>query len=121
MGLAAPQVGVNVRVMVFNPTGRRGEEEVTLVNPRLVSEGKARELGQEGCLSFPQVFAPVEVRAKAGHFTAVSRFVAGQRGQGARAGKRVFDLFDQALLACPSLPQVLAPVEVRRALGGCTC
>ena len=76
MGLAAPQVGVNVRVMVFNPTGRRGEEEVTLVNPRLVSEGKARELGQEGCLSFPQVFAPVEVRARAARSTAVSRFVA---------------------------------------------
>lgn len=66
VGLAAPQVGVNVRVMVFNPTGRRGEEEVTLVNPRLVSEGKARELGQEGCLSFPQVFAPVEVRRTLG-------------------------------------------------------
>ncbi|KAK9842088.1 hypothetical protein WJX81_007904 [Elliptochloris bilobata] len=60
VGLAAPQVGVNVRVMVFNPTGRRGGEEVTLVNPRVLSVGRARELGEEGCLSFPQIFAPVE-------------------------------------------------------------
>ena len=84
MGLAAPQVGVNVRVMVFNPTGRRGEEEVTLVNPRLVSEGKARELGQEGCLSFPQVFAPVEVRAQAGHLTRCVEVCCCQQRQGAR-------------------------------------
>lgn len=62
MGLAAPQVGVNVRVMVFNPTGRRGDEEITLVNPRLLSAGRERVLGEEGCLSFPRIFAPVEVR-----------------------------------------------------------
>lgn len=62
MGLAAPQVGVNVRVMVFNPTGRRGDEEITLVNPRLISAGRERVLGEEGCLSFPRIFAPVEVR-----------------------------------------------------------
>ncbi len=55
-------MGVNVRVMVFNPTGRRGDEEITLVNPRLLSAGRERVLGEEGCLSFPRIFAPVEVR-----------------------------------------------------------
>ena len=51
-----------MRVMVFNPTGRRGDEEITLVNPRLLSAGRERVLGEEGCLSFPRIFAPVEVR-----------------------------------------------------------
>ena len=37
IGLAAPQVGVNVRVMVYNPTGEASEkdQEVVLVNPRV--------------------------------------------------------------------------------------
>ena len=53
MGLAAPQVGVNVRLMVFNPAGVRGEgEELVLVNPRIVSTSKGRQLAEEGCLSF---------------------------------------------------------------------
>uniref|UniRef100_A0A2N9J061 Peptide deformylase n=1 Tax=Fagus sylvatica TaxID=28930 RepID=A0A2N9J061_FAGSY len=35
IGLSAPQVGINVRLMVFNPVGERGEgEEIVLVNPR---------------------------------------------------------------------------------------
>lgn len=54
MGLAAPQVGVNVRLMVYNPTGERGQgEEYILVNPRIVKYGKTRDLFTEGCLSFP--------------------------------------------------------------------
>lgn len=54
VGLAAPQVGVNVRLMVYNPTGERGQgEEYILVNPRIVKYGKTRDLFTEGCLSFP--------------------------------------------------------------------
>jgi len=40
VGLAAPQVGVNVRLMVFNETAERGDPaETVLVNPE-VSAGK---------------------------------------------------------------------------------
>jgi len=54
VGLAAPQVGVNVRLMVYNPVGERGSgEEYVLVNPRIVKYGKTRDLFDEGCLSFP--------------------------------------------------------------------
>lgn len=36
MGLAAPQVGVNVRLMVFNETAQRGDPaETVLVNPEV--------------------------------------------------------------------------------------
>ena len=62
MGLAAPQTGVNVRLMVFNPTGRRGEEECVFVNPKIVSAGGKNEFFEEGCLSFPRIFSDVEVR-----------------------------------------------------------
>lgn len=60
VGLAAPQVGVNVRMMVYNPTGRRGDEEFILVNPQILSTNGRRELHEEGCLSFPRLFADVE-------------------------------------------------------------
>ena len=66
VGLAAPQVGVNVRLMVFNPTGlrERRNSEVVLVNPRVVSGSKRMEMGEEGCLSFKD--AQVTVRMEMG-------------------------------------------------------
>lgn len=61
MGLAAPQVGVNVRLMVFNETGNRDEgPEMIFVNPEIVSMGKVTDLDVEGCLSFPKIYADVE-------------------------------------------------------------
>lgn len=60
VGLAAPQVGVNVRLMVFNPEGEKGKgQEYILVNPRVVSSSKRQVLGEEGCLSFPRIFGDV--------------------------------------------------------------
>jgi len=80
VGLAAPQVGVNVRLMVFNPAGRRGEgEELVLANPRIVSVSKGRELAEEGCLSFHRlgtrdlVRADVEVGPIAGNGSSNSK------------------------------------------------
>lgn len=67
MGLAAPQVGVNVRLMVYNPTGRRGDEEFILVNPRILNASGKRESAEEGCLSFPRIFAEVEVSVQPSH------------------------------------------------------
>ena len=61
VGLAAPQVGVNVQMMVFNPEGERGRgTEYVLCNPRVVKTGKNREFDEEGCLSFPGVRGDVE-------------------------------------------------------------
>jgi hypothetical protein len=62
VGLAAPQVGVNVRLMVFNPDGRtRPGNESILVNPEIVEQLGGKELGEEGCLSFPRIYGDVEV------------------------------------------------------------
>lgn len=48
--------------MVFNPVGERGEgEEIVLVNPRVNKYSKKMVLFNEGCLSFPGIYADVMV------------------------------------------------------------
>lgn len=62
VGLAAPQVGVNQRLMVFNPEGdeRKIASEVVLVNPFITASSDGTEIDEEGCLSFPGFGAKVE-------------------------------------------------------------
>jgi peptide deformylase len=53
IGLAAPQVGVPLRVCVIDISGgRKGGEVITLVNPEFV-ERTGMQLEEEGCLSVP--------------------------------------------------------------------
>ena len=55
-------MGINVQLMVFNPVGERGEgEEIVLVNPRVTGNSKKMVLFNEGCLSFPGIYADVRV------------------------------------------------------------
>lgn len=62
IGLSAPQVGVNVQLMVFNPVGERGEgEEIVLINPKVRKYSMKQTLFNEGCLSFPGINADVKV------------------------------------------------------------
>ncbi|BBN12537.1 peptide deformylase [Marchantia polymorpha subsp. ruderalis] len=61
VGLSAPQVGVNVQLMLYNPEGERGKgQEYVLVNPKIVKYSKQRDIFKEGCLSFPELEADVE-------------------------------------------------------------
>jgi peptide deformylase len=68
VGLAAPQVGVSQRLLVY----RVGHEAplVALVNPELEWSSDDEECGEEGCLSIPgvgvDVDRPVHVRVR-GH------------------------------------------------------
>src|SRR5215211_3289943 len=55
VGLAAPQVGQNVRMFVMNHTGEPADDRV-YVNPELVDAEGAEE-GEEGCLSLPGINA----------------------------------------------------------------
>ncbi|MDD4860040.1 MAG: peptide deformylase [Dehalococcoidales bacterium] len=59
-GLAAPQVGVSLRVAVI---GIPDEEDIILVNPEIVRRRGERVI-EEGCLSIPGYFALVK-RAEA--------------------------------------------------------
>jgi peptide deformylase len=65
MGLAAPQVGLNLRLMVFNVEGVRGRgEELILANPRIVSCSGQEWEHVESCLSFKTGSELVEGRIK---------------------------------------------------------
>jgi len=57
IGLAAPQVGVSLRVIVVNVTGKRQDVEV-YINPELSNFLGSSEM-EEGCLSIPGVRAKV--------------------------------------------------------------
>lgn len=61
VGLAAPQVGISVRLFVCNPTGEP-DDDMVVVNPRFV-EMIGVEEANEGCLSLPDVTVDVR-RAK---------------------------------------------------------
>lgn len=65
-GLAAPQIGVSLRVFVWEVDGIEGH----LVNPTLDLSDEMQD-GEEGCLSFPGVFAdtPRALRAVAKGFS----------------------------------------------------
>jgi peptide deformylase len=58
VGLAAPQVGLNRRILVLNPTGEEADDLV-LVNPTITRFAGEPALFDEGCLSFPGIFAQV--------------------------------------------------------------
>ena len=55
VGLAAPQVGVLKKAAVVEYDG----QTYVLINPRLVGQEGLQE-GEEGCLSFPGIYAPVK-------------------------------------------------------------
>ncbi len=60
IGLAAPQVGVNLRVIVVDVEGPDGNRDaLKLINPQILSS-EGREKGEEGCLSIPGFTALVE-------------------------------------------------------------
>jgi peptide deformylase len=67
VGLAAPQVGVNIRMFVMNPTGQEGDDRI-YINPELL-ELTGEEEAEEGCLSLPGVHVNV-LRATAAHLKA---------------------------------------------------
>jgi len=65
-GLAAPQIGVSLRVFVWNVDDEFGH----LVNPSLTLSEEMQD-GEEGCLSFPELLydTPRAMRAVAKGFT----------------------------------------------------
>jgi len=60
VGLAAPQIGRNIRLAVINSK----DGAFCLINPKYTKKSWARELGQEGCLSLPGIFGKVKRHKK---------------------------------------------------------
>jgi len=59
-GLAAPQIGVDLRVFCYNVDGAEGY----LINP-VLAFSKGEQEGPEGCLSIPGLYLPVRRAAQA--------------------------------------------------------
>ena len=55
VGLAAPQVGVSRRIALVEYDG----QSFVLINPRVL-EQRDEQTGEEGCLSFPGIYAEVK-------------------------------------------------------------
>src|SRR5438876_11841384 len=57
VGLAAPQIGLSIRVLVaeYAPDPKEGEKgfKVALCNPEIVKASDDMDTGPEGCLSIP--------------------------------------------------------------------
>jgi peptide deformylase len=61
VGLAAPQVGVDLRVFVFDCPDDKGVRHVGhLINPVLGATSEEKQDGDEGCLSVPGPFHDLE-------------------------------------------------------------
>jgi peptide deformylase len=55
VGLAATQVGSNLRVCVIETEGTL----YVLINPQITAKSKTKIISEEGCLSFPGKFFPI--------------------------------------------------------------
>lgn len=63
VGLAAPQVGLSLRLFVCNPTGEP-QHDLVCVNPKFLELDGAED-GPEGCLSLPEVSVTMRRATKA--------------------------------------------------------
>ena len=61
IGIAAPQIGVNLRVALakLNPATKQ-EKIITMINPAIISRSMQMEIGEEGCLSLRGKWGKVE-------------------------------------------------------------
>lgn len=60
VGLAAPQVGKNIRVIIINTK----EKQIIMINPKIIKKSLLKEWGEEGCLSVPNTFGQVKRHKK---------------------------------------------------------
>ena len=64
VGLAAPQIGLNIRVSVIDIRPEGKSQRLVLINPQIISlSGEIND--EEGCLSVPGVYAKVRRASKA--------------------------------------------------------
>jgi len=85
VGLAAPQVGVSLRVVVLQMPE---EEPMAIINPEIVKRGGEQEV-TEGCLSIPGHFGQIKRSA--------SVIVKGQDGKGRAIRIKATGLMAEAL------------------------
>ncbi len=97
VGLAAPQVGKNIRLCLIEID----DELFVLINPKIKSESDERIIAEEGCLSFPGKFMLIErnkrVKVKAIDASGKSQIIRA-RGLFARALQHEIDHLNGELI-----------------------
>lgn len=71
VGLAAPQIGVSLRLSVIDTLGER-QEQLVIINPEIISSSGEKAF-EEGCLSVPGAYDTV-LRAERVTVKALDRF-----------------------------------------------
>ncbi len=99
VGLAAPQIGLSLRVAVIDVRPEGKSNRLVLINPEILSlDGELND--EEGCLSLPGVYAKLHRRARARvralDENGVSREISGE-GLLARALQHEIDHLDGKL------------------------
>ena len=59
VGLAAPQVGVSLRICVIDVKPNGKSDPLVMINPKII-EGDNKISAEEGCLSFPGIYESVK-------------------------------------------------------------
>jgi peptide deformylase len=90
VGLAAPQIGIGKRIIAFRSRGfdenaaeRKKDDFEILVNPRITQARGELVVGEEGCLSCP------EIRVEIGRYPEIK--VRGCDAEGRKVSKRYLD------------------------------
>lgn len=63
VGLAATQVDVHERVIVMD-TSELHNQPLVLINPEVIARSEEMQVGDEGCLSVPTIYEPVQRLAR---------------------------------------------------------
>ena len=58
LGLAAPQVGQLLQIIIAKPEPEK--EALVLINPQIKKTSRKKEIMEEGCLSLPNISVPIE-------------------------------------------------------------
>lgn len=107
IGLAAPQIGVMKRVIVFD-LSEDGKGLTALCNPRIVESSDECALDDEGCLSLPGINVPVE---RPCHVTCEAQLLSGEHvrieaeGLQARMFQHEIDHLDGMLIIDRATPE----------------
>jgi peptide deformylase len=99
VGLAAPQIGLSLRVAVIDVKPEGKHDRIVMINPEIIAlEGELND--EEGCLSLPGVYAKLKrysrARVRALDENGVSRELSGE-GLLARALQHEIDHLDGKL------------------------
>ncbi|PIP24226.1 MAG: peptide deformylase [Candidatus Nealsonbacteria bacterium CG23_combo_of_CG06-09_8_20_14_all_37_18] len=87
LGLAASQIGELKRIIVVQT--EKGPE--VFINPKIIKKSKETEIGEEGCLSFPELFLKIK-RAREVEVEALNYRVSVNGSEGGEEDEVLFDL-----------------------------